>query len=77
VVRDILEKRSIQIFPSTAPPSRSEAVLMVASQTPLPAGPPSTTGVFRGTFITADGLADKKIGRFLGEPAARNALRAI
>ncbi len=36
-------KSSFLVFPSTAPPGRSGAVLMVASQTPLPAGPPRTT----------------------------------
>jgi hypothetical protein len=34
-------------------PSRSAMLLMVASTTPLPAGPPSTTGIFKATPIAA------------------------
>jgi hypothetical protein len=55
ILRDILAEFFIKILPSAAPPCRSGGVLMVASKTPLPAGPPSTTGIFEAISIAAGG----------------------
>jgi hypothetical protein len=38
------------VLPSAAPSGRSGATLMVASRTPLPAGPLSTDGDLRGNI---------------------------
>jgi hypothetical protein len=44
---ELIVKSFFMIFRSIAAPSRSAAMLMAAPKTPLPAGPPSATGVFR------------------------------
>ena len=61
---------SIPIFPSTAPPSRSRAVLPVASRNPLPAAPPLRGSLGRHPSPPHDGfpLDRERNAIFLSSP---------